>query len=229
VLNDIFSAGGHAKIISCIKNKFLSGVRFFEQRYCCMESKIKSPDPISRHGMSRRDFLAAGAAVTAACFFPYEAVAGVFMDFSVERSLRFFNTHTDEKITAVYWSQGTFVPQALVDINHILRDHRTGEKKEIDTYLLDLLFALQQKLESAGPFHIISGYRSPETNSLLRMMSKGIAKNSLHTEGKAIDIRLPGYDLMTVQRAARDLQMGGVGYYPLSDFVHVDVGSVRYW
>jgi len=194
-----------------------------------MEFKKKSPAPISRHGMSRRDFLAAGAAVAAACLFPHETFAGVLKDFSVERSLRFYNTHTDEKITAVYWSQGTLVPQALVDINHILRDHRTGEKKEIDAYLLDLLFALQQKLESAGPFHIISGYRSPETNSLLRMMSRGIAKNSLHTEGKAIDIRLPGYELMTVQHAARDLQMGGVGYYPLSDFVHVDVGNVRYW
>ena len=96
--------------------------------------------------MSRRDFLAAGAAVTAACLFPHEAFAGVLKDFSVERSLRFYNTHTDEKITAVYWSQGTLVPQALVDINHILRDHRTGEKKEIDAYLLDLLCAHQQKL-----------------------------------------------------------------------------------
>ena len=194
-----------------------------------MESQKKSPALISRHEISRRAFLAAGVAITAECLFPHEAIAGGLKVFSAERSLHFYNTHTDEKITAVYWSQGTLVPQALVDINHILRDHRTGEKKEIDAYLLDLLFALQQKLESAGPFHIISGYRSPETNSLLRMMSRGIAKNSLHTEGKAIDIRLPGYELMTVQHAARDLQMGGVGYYPLSDFVHVDVGNVRYW
>jgi len=194
-----------------------------------MESQKKSPALISRHAISRRAFLVAGVAITAECLFPHEAIAGGLKVFSAERSLHFYNTHTDEKLAAVYWSQGTFVPQALFDINHILRDHRTGEMKDIDTYLLDLLCALQQKLESAGPFHIISGYRSPETNSLLRMMSKGIAKNSLHTDGKAIDIRLPGYELKTVQRAARDLQMGGVGYYPLSDFVHVDVGSVRYW
>jgi uncharacterized protein YcbK (DUF882 family) len=122
-----------------------------------------------------------------------------------------------------------YLPQALRDINHILRDHRTGEKKEIDTYLLDLLFTLQQKLESRGPFHIISGYRSRGTNSLLRMTSKGIAKNSLHTDGKAVDIRLPGYDLKRVRHAALDLQLGGVGYYPLSDFVHLDVGRVRSW
>ncbi len=194
-----------------------------------MENNKRSPFPLSRHGMSRRDFLAAGAAITAAWLFPHEAVAGVLKDFSAERSLHFYNTHTDEKVKAVYWSQGTYVPQALVDINHILRDYRSGEMKEIDTSLLDLLFALQQKLESAGPFHIISGYRSPETNAFLRMTSKGIAKNSLHTDGKAIDIRLPGYALKTLQRAALDLQMGGVGYYPASDFVHVDVGRVRYW
>lgn len=194
-----------------------------------MEFKKKSPAPISRHGMSRRDFLSAGAAIIAATLFPLKAFAGISEDFSAERSLPFYNTHTDEKITAVYWSRGTYVPQALDDINHILRDHRTGEIKEIDTSLLDLLFALQQKLESAGPFHIISGYRSLKTNSLLRMTSKGIAKNSLHTDGKAIDIRLPDYELKTVQCAALDLQMGGVGYYPRSDFVHVDVGRVRTW
>ena len=194
-----------------------------------MESKYKSSSPLSCHGVSRRDFLAMGAAVTTAFLFPHEAFAGALKVLSPERSLRFYNTHTDEKITAIYWSQGAFVPQALVHVNHILRDHRTGEKKEIDTLLLDLLFALQQKLDSEEPFHIISGYRSPETNALLRMMGRGIAKNSLHTDGKAIDMRLPGYELKTLQRAARDLQMGGVGYYPLSDFVHIDVGSIRYW
>ena len=194
-----------------------------------MGSERRSLTSISGHGISRRDFLAAGAAITAAWLFPHEAVAGLVKDFSVERSLHFYNTHTDEKITAVYWSQGSFVPQALVDINHILRDHRTGEMMEIDTSLLDLLFALQQKLESESPFQIISGYRSPETNAFLRMTSKGIAKNSLHTDGKAIDIRLSGYELKTVRRAALDLQMGGVGYYPRSDFVHVDVGRVRSW
>jgi uncharacterized protein YcbK (DUF882 family) len=202
---------------------------FLGQRCRSMESEKSSFASISPHGMSRRDFLAAGAAMAAACLLPGEAVARLLSDFSYERSLDFYNTHTDEKVTAVYWSEGRYVPQALGDINHILRDHRTGGKKEIDTCLLDLLFALQQKLESASPFHIISGYRSPETNSLLGMTGKGIAKHSLHIEGKAIDIRLPGYDLKRVQRAALDLQSGGVGYYPLSDFVHLDVGRVRYW
>jgi uncharacterized protein YcbK (DUF882 family) len=194
-----------------------------------MKSKKKSPAPISRQGMSRRDVLAAGVAISAASLLPCRAIAGISRTFSADRFLQFYNTHTDEKIKAVYWSQGTYVPEALVDINHILRDHRTGELKEIDTYLLDLLFALQQKLESAVPFHIISGYRSPGTNALLRILSKGVAKSSLHTDGKAIDIRLPGYELKTLKRAAVDLRLGGVGYYPFSDFVHVDVGRVRYW
>lgn len=180
------------------------------------------------HGVSRRGFLAAGLVATAVCFLPYRAVAAVSKVFSTERALSFYNIHTGENMKATYW-QGTYVPQALADINYILRDYRTGEVKEIDTDLLDLLFALHQKLGSKNPFNIISGYRSPETNSLLSIMSKGVANNSLHIHGKAIDIRLPGHELKTLQRAAADLRRGGVGYYPLSDFVHVDVGRIRYW
>ncbi len=192
-----------------------------------ISSQKSSCSKVRRIG--RRGFLAAGLAATAACLFPRKAVASVSEFFSVERSLSFYNTHTGEQMKTVYWSQGAYVPQALDDINHILRDYRTGEVKEIDRDLLDLLFALREKLESTGPFSIISGYRSAETNALLRVISKGVAKDSLHIHGKAIDISLPGHDLKTVQRAAIDLQRGGVGYYPTSDFVHVDVGRVRYW
>ncbi len=184
---------------------------------------------MARHGMTRRDLLAAGFSLGAACLIPGKAIAGIAKGFSAERALQFYNTHTDEKIKTVYWCGGEYVPQALDDINHILRDHRTGEKTEIDIQLIDLLFALRQKLECSDPYHIISGYRSQTTNALLRMISKGVANNSLHTAGKAIDIRLPGYELKTLKRAAVDLEIGGVGYYPLSDFVHVDVGRVRYW
>ncbi len=129
----------------------------------------------------------------------------------------------------VYWSKNQYVPQALADINYILRDHRTGETREIDKDLLDLLFALGRRLENRDPFHIISGYRSAQTNSFLHSLSSGVASHSFHVSGKAIDIRLPGHDLKTLHRAAIDLKRGGVGYYPSSDFVHVDVGRVRYW
>ena len=194
-----------------------------------MTSKENWHPTKSRRRIGRRDFLVAGLLSTAACFFPYKAVAAMSKVFSVERSLSFYHTHTGENVKAVYWDEGAYVPQALVDINYILRDYRTGEVKEIDRDLLDLLFVLRKKLESKGPFHIISGYRSPETNSLLSLISRGVAKDSLHIEGKAIDIRLPGYELKTLQRAAADIRRGGVGYYPVSDFVHVDVGRVRYW
>jgi uncharacterized protein YcbK (DUF882 family) len=194
-----------------------------------MTSQKKSTPIQYRHGVSRRTFLAAGFATAVACFSPYKAFASVLKAFPPEKALAFYNTHTGETLKAVYWDQGTYVPQALAEINHILRDYRTGEVREIEPALLDLLFALQQKLGSAAPFSIISGYRSPETNSHLSSMSKGVAKNSMHLLGKAIDIRLPGHELKTLQRAAVDLRRGGVGYYSSSDFVHVDIGRVRYW
>jgi uncharacterized protein YcbK (DUF882 family) len=181
------------------------------------------------HGISRRVFLSASIVTTVACLFPLKAIAAASKIFSAERALSFYNTHTGENMEAVYWNRGMYMPQALADINYILRDYRTGEVKEIDPDLLDLLFTLRQKLESTVPFNIISGYRSPETNSLLSIMGKGVVKNSMHVQGMAIDIRLPGYELKTLQRAAIDLRRGGVGYYPSSDFVHVDVGRIRYW
>ena len=193
-----------------------------------MKPTKTSPSPL-HHVTGRREFLLAGLLTAVGCLFPYKAGAALSNFFSAERTLSFFNTHTGEKIKAVYCEQGAFVPQALTDINHILRDFRTGEVKEIDTGLLDLLFTLQQKLGSTVPFHVISGYRSPKTNALLRTASKGVAGHSLHMDGKAIDIRLPGCDLKTLQRAALELKRGGVGYYPGPDFVHVDVGRIRYW
>jgi uncharacterized protein YcbK (DUF882 family) len=191
-------------------------------------TKSSSSAPV-HHGIGRRDFLVAGLVAAAGCLFPYKVSASESESLSAERILSFYNTHTDENLKVVYFERGTYTPQALSDINKILRDFRTGEVKEIDTNLLDLLFFLQQKLESTGAFHVISGYRSPETNSLLSSMSKGVAGNSLHLNGKAIDIRLPGYDLKTLQRTAIELKKGGVGYYASSDFIHVDVGRIRYW
>ena len=181
------------------------------------------------HMTSRREFLLAGLVTTVGCLFPYKADAAFSKLFSDEKKLSFYNTHTGENIKAVYCEQGAYVPQALTNINYILRDFRTGDVKEIDTGLLDLLFTLQQRLKSTAPFHVISGYRSPKTNALLRNASKGVAGQSLHLQGRAIDLRLPGYDLKTLQRAAIELQRGGVGYYPGPDFVHVDVGRVRHW
>ena len=146
-----------------------------------------------------------------------------------DRGLSFYNTHTGEAATVQYCRSGCIVTPSLEKINHILRDHRTGETKDIDVRLLDLLNTLSRKISTDVPFHVISGYRSPRTNAALRATGGGVAENSLHLLGQAVDIRLPGLELRDLYKAAVDLRAGGVGIYPASDFVHVDVGRVRTW
>ena len=114
-------------------------------------------------------------------------------------------------------------------VDRVLRDHRTDEIKPIDPQLLDLLHAISGELECSHPFYVISAYRSPTTNAFLRFMSRRVAEHSLHMDGKAIDLRIPGWGSHSVRRVAMELRMGGVGYYPRDNFVHVDVGPVRYW
>ena len=149
-----------------------------------------------------------------------------------ERTLSFFNTHTGERLKVAYCCGGEYQPNALKLINTILRDHRANEVKPIDPKLLDLLHELGGVLETDQPYHVISGYRSPHTNGTLQARggaSTGVATKSLHMVGKAIDIRLPGVKLDHLRGAARSLKLGGVGYYPSSNFVHVDTGRVRFW
>jgi len=145
------------------------------------------------------------------------------------RRLGFQCTHTGECIDAEYWADGRYLPDATAAIDHVLRDFRTGEIHPIDTDLLDLLHSLRSSLDSQESFHVISGYRSPKTNAALQSKSSGVATKSLHMRGMAIDIRLPGRKISEVHRSALALEAGGVGYYPASDFVHVDVGRVRRW
>lgn len=148
---------------------------------------------------------------------------------SKERVLRFYNLHTGESINATYWADGDYVPEQLAAIDHLLRDHRTDQITTMDRELYDLLFALQQEIGRAGTYHVISGYRSARTNAMLRKASSGVAKHSLHVRGKAIDIRLPGTRLKHLRQAALHLHAGGVGYYPDSNFIHVDTGRPRFW
>jgi uncharacterized protein YcbK (DUF882 family) len=185
--------------------------------------------PHSELSVSRRRFLALGGTAALAVILPNRAFASPELMRQPERSLAFYNTHTGEQLRTVYWVQGNYIQESLGEINHILRDHRTNEIKDIDAALLDLLFALDSDLETRQPFDVISGYRSPDTNAFLRAHSTGIAEHSLHLVGKAIDIRIPGRELRSVHKTAVALKRGGVGYYPKSDFVHVDVGRVRYW
>ena len=146
-----------------------------------------------------------------------------------ERILRFQNIHTGEKLSATYWADGRYIAEEIAAIDHVLRDHRSKEVMTMDRKLYDLLYTLQKQVEKPGIYQIISGYRSPASNSKLRASSKGVAKRSLHMRGKAVDIRLPGVELKHLRQAALDLRAGGVGYYPKSNFIHIDTGRPRFW
>ncbi|MEI7668970.1 MAG: DUF882 domain-containing protein [Pseudomonadota bacterium] len=145
------------------------------------------------------------------------------------RSLYLYNTHTGESLQKVYWEKGLYINEALKDINYILRDFRTHDVRAIDTNLLDLMYMIHAKMETTKPFEIISGYRSPKTNQMLHKKTTGVAYNSNHLIGKAIDVRLSCRPLKSLRDTAIAMQQGGVGYYPKSDFVHIDTGGVRYW
>lgn len=179
--------------------------------------------------LSRRSFCALGVLAAAGTLVPRSVLAATTMG---NRELSFFNTHTGEKLTSLYCCDNRYETAALAKINHILRDHRANEVKEIDLRLLDLLHELGGTLQTSRPYHVISGYRSPGTNASLRAQGgahTGVASKSLHVVGKAIDIRVPDVPLQELRRAAVSLKAGGVGYYPDLNFVHVDVGRVRYW
>lgn len=186
--------------------------------------------------MSRRQFFRVGACATLAAVTP-TAFAKVLPAnsqeapsvLSGERALSFYQTHTGESLRLVYWAEGDYLEDSLKEINHLLRDHRTDEERSIDPVLLDVLHRIRTGMDTAEPFHVISGYRSPATNNALHARSLGVASHSLHMEGMAIDIRLPGRDLKQLRDTATALRAGGVGYYQDSNFVHVDVGRVRYW
>jgi len=174
--------------------------------------------------ISRRQFVKLGVIAAAAV----AAGPQLLKAAGRERSLSFLNLHTDEKLKVVYWADGDYVPESLAAINKVLRDHRTGDICDIDRRLLDLLSQLRTHLDTTESFHIISGYRSPTTNAMLHGKSNGVATRSLHMDGMAADIRMPGRSLELIRKAALSMKGGGVGYYP-SQFVHVDVGRVRYW
>lgn len=182
-----------------------------------------SPDPC------RRRLCKLGLFAAAACLVPSIARAAGLPAGEAPRRLAFFNTHTGETLEAVYYRAGGYDPAALRAIHHILRDHRSGCVHPIDPALLDLLHALGRRLGRDPRWEVISGYRSPETNALLRSRSRGVASGSLHTAGKAIDVRIDGLSCLTLRNEAAALAAGGVGYYPASNFVHLDVGRVRCW
>lgn len=179
--------------------------------------------PVSRRSFLMQAGLAALAAVPAGRLLAAPA--------NESRRLSFSHTHTGERLSVTYFRSGSYVDAALASVNVLLRDFRTEAVHRIDPQLLDVLYSLQCRCGGDEPFEIISGYRSPATNAKLRGRSKesGVAEHSLHMDGRAIDVRLPGQATNRLALLARQLQHGGVGYYHVSDFVHVDTGRVRIW
>lgn len=174
----------------------------------------------------KRNFLRATAAVTALTL-PIGSIAAVSTRSELRVSLH--NLHTDEKLSTVFWADGQYNPESLNEINKLLRDHRTGEIKFIDPRLLSILYLTNQKVGNNQPIHVISGYRSPKTNEMLAQRSAGVAKNSFHIKGRAIDMRIPGIETAMIRKVGVHLGVGGVGYYPTSDFIHLDTGPRRQW
>ena len=190
---------------------------------------LRMPSASSKDGINRRNFLKL-MIWTGLISYSSKSSFAAINDLSSEvRSLSLFNPRTKEGYNGVYWRNGEYVASALDRVNYIMRDVRTDDIKQIDTDLLDLIYKISLKLKTDGPFHILSGYRSHKTNSLIVKQFERPAKNSFHTKGQAVDIRLPGLRASKLRRAAFELREGGIGFYPRRKFVHIDVGPVRYW
>ena len=192
--------------------------RFFLKRSALLASVLGVP------ALAR-----AGVASTVASTVASIVASTVASTAPAERTLRLYNTHTGESLRSVFWADGNFVPDAMNDINKLLRDHRNNQIAPIDPKLLLLLDQVSSQVGSGNVLHIISGYRSAESNQLLADTTSGVATHSMHLEGKAIDVRIPGRDLASLHKAALRAGGGGVGYYPDSQFVHLDTGRLRRW
>lgn len=184
------------------------------------ESELEGAD------LSRRAFAFACAA--GLCL-PWSASRGSSKLVYPDRILALHNIHTGEQENVTFWSDGHYLESGLNQINWLLRDFRTGDVKAIDPRLLNILYLLSRKVENEKPVLILSGFRSKKTNDMLRKTTEGVARRSFHMAGRAVDIRMPHIESVDVQKAALRLGGGGVGYYPSSNFVHLDTGPVRTW
>jgi uncharacterized protein YcbK (DUF882 family) len=179
--------------------------------------------------ISRRALLGAFAA-TAACAAPvYGNAAGFLRGAGDVRRLKMYNGRTGETLDTIYWIEGTYIREALAEVHHIMRDWRQDEAITIDRRTIDIMAAAHNLLDATEPYTLLSGYRSPKTNAMLRARSRGVARNSLHLKGQAADLRLSSRSVSQMYRAAKACSAGGVGKYSNSNFVHMDCGQVRSW
>ena len=189
----------------------------------------------TENNLSRRSFLGIGAATLAGVVVPALVTPAEAANFksgvisSGARRLSFRNAHTGEIFSGVYRVGNKYLPDAFDQINRVMRDFRTNDVHDMDPRVIDIIYTVHRMTGSAEPFEIISGYRSPKTNAMLRKASSGVAKKSLHMEGKAVDLRLDSFSTKRLRDLAVGLHAGGVGYYSKSNFVHMDCGDVRSW
>jgi len=180
-------------------------------------------------GVTRRAILGAFAATTVAAAPSFSKAAGVLRGAGDIRRIRMFSGRTGERIDMIYWIEGKYIKDAVKEVNYFMRDWRTDGVKNIDLRTIDVMAAAHNLMDANEPYMLLSGYRSPQTNAMLRSRSRGVAKNSLHMEGKAADLRLSTRSVSQMARAATACRGGGVGRYSGSNFVHMDCGVVRTW
>ncbi|MEO0668000.1 MAG: DUF882 domain-containing protein [Pseudomonadota bacterium] len=180
-------------------------------------------------GLTRRALLGAFAATSVVAAPTYSKAAGFLRGSGDIRRLRMYSGRTGERIDMIYWIEGKYIKDSVKEINHFMRDWRTSQVKAIDLRTVDIMAAAHNLLDAEEPYMLLSGYRSPQTNNMLRSRGRGVAKNSLHMKGQAADLRLSTRSVSQMARAAAACRGGGVGKYSGSNFVHMDCGQVRSW
>lgn len=180
-------------------------------------------------GFTRRGLLGVFAATAVVAAPTYSNAFGLLRGAGDIRRIRMYSGRTGESIDTIYWIEGKYIPEVLKEINHFMRDWRTDQAVSMDARTVDIMAASHRLLDVSEPFMLLSGYRSPKTNAMLRSKSRGVAKNSLHMKGQAADLRLKSRSVGQMARAAESCASGGVGRYSGSNFVHMDCGPVRHW
>jgi len=180
-------------------------------------------------GVTRRGVLAAFAATALTAAPSFSNAAGFLRGGGDIRRIRMYSGRTGERLDTIYWIDGEYIGEAIREVNNFMRDWRTGTTIQIDTRTVDIMAAAHRLMEVDEPYMLLSGYRSPQTNAMLRSRSSGVARNSLHVRGQAADLRLRGRSVAQMARAAAACRAGGVGKYSGSNFVHMDCGQVRTW
>ncbi|KPD11170.1 DUF882 domain-containing protein [Phaeobacter sp. 11ANDIMAR09] len=184
---------------------------------------------LTKTGMTRRALLGAFAATTVAAAPTFSKAAGFLRGGGDIRRIRMFSGRTGERIDMIYWIDGDYIKDAVKEVNYFMRDWRTDQVKSMDLRTIDIMAASHNLLDVTEPYMMLSGYRSPQTNAMLRSRSRGVAKNSLHMRGQAADLRLSSRSVSQMANAAKACRAGGVGKYRGSNFVHMDCGVVRSW